>query len=129
MQFSHMSNLFAKEITSCFNDTVVKSLNKAVDNVAKSLNEIQDSFSNLCKALQDKVVAATLIGAMTEVFNKNYEEGAASSFRSYSAVVNDNVMSIVNKFGDRAKPRRCNLMIHNLPEPVQSSVQELYSMC
>ena len=43
----HVINTFTKDITSCFNDIVVKSLNKMVDSIAKTLNETQKLFLRL----------------------------------------------------------------------------------
>ena len=96
----HMSNSFTKEITSCVNDTVVKSLNKMVEDIAKTLNETQSSFSNLCKILENKATAPSPASAMMEVGNEDEESGVASKPESYSSVVNNQVVSIVSEISD-----------------------------
>ena len=39
LTYAHMSNPLTEEITSCSNDTMVKSLNKVVESEAEMLNE------------------------------------------------------------------------------------------
>ena len=97
----HMSSSSTKEITSCVNDnnnTVVKSLNKMVEDIAKTLNNTQSSFSNHCKILEDEAMAP---GVMMEVSNEDDEEsGNASKPELYSSVVNNQVVSIVSEISD-----------------------------
>jgi len=73
--YSHISNPLVKEITSCFNDAVVKPLNKVVENVAKAVNEFQSSFSNHCKFLEEKLVAAIPSETMLRDTNEGNREG------------------------------------------------------
>ena len=124
--YSHMSNPFTKEITSCFNDTVVKSLNKMVERIDVMLNEMLSSFSDLHKSLEDRVIATSPTDTTVEVVNENTENVVALKSESLSSAVNDQVFSIVNEISDRDS-RKCNLMIHNLPEPELSSAQERVS--
>ena len=76
---SHMSNqILSKEISSCLNDTVVKSLNKVVESVAKMLKE---TFSDLCKTLENNTLALSFTAAATEAGNRDDKESFTTSKR------------------------------------------------
>jgi len=97
-----MSNPFTKEIMSCFNNTVIKSLNKMAESIAKMLNEMQSSFSNLCKSLEDKVIVPSPTGAAMEVVNENVKDSVvALKPESYLSTVNSQIVSIVDEISDR----------------------------
>ena len=48
-----MSNPLTKEITSCLNDTLVKSLNTVIENITKTIDNLQ---TTLTKSLKDNAV-------------------------------------------------------------------------
>ena len=122
---SHMSNqLLSKEISSCLNDTVVESLNKVVESVAETLKETQSSLSDLCKTLESKALAPSFTAAATEAGNRDGKESVITSkCELFPSVLGKQVVNIVNEISDQDR-RRCNLMVHNLPEPKQPSAQE-----
>ena len=68
----------------------------------------------LCKAIKTKE-KATLIGAKMVVDDEESDVESKPELYSSTQVVN-----IVREIGD-CNSRRCNLMIHNLPEPKESS--------
>ena len=94
---------------------MVKSLYKMVDSIAKTLNKNQRFFQTFVGAMPHHAPASV----MMEVVNK--EVKYISEPELYSFVVNNQAVSIVSEISDQ--DRRCNFMVHNLPEPVQSLVQ------
>jgi len=98
-----MSNPLIKEMASCLNDTLVKSLNTVVENISKAVNEIQTSFTKHCKSLEDNLLS-----------NK-----AKPSHITDSPMPTKSVASLQASLFSEQKEREkqeLNVVLHNLPE-------------
>ena len=102
--YSQMTNPLTKEITSCLNDTLVKSLNSIIEDVTKAVDKIQTS---LLKSLEDKVVPSKVDSSNSAVSPISSESVASLT------------TSLFNEQKEREK-RRMNLVLHNMPESTAS---------
>ena len=69
-----MTNPLTKEITSCLNDTLVKSLNSIIEDVTKAVDKIQ---TPLLKSLEDKVVLSKVESSNSAVSPTSSESVAS----------------------------------------------------
>ena len=95
-----MSNPLTKEITSCLNDTLVKSLNTVIENITKTVDNLQ---TTLTKSLKDNAVPNEV-----QPFSNPDSPVSSESVASLTT-------SLVNEQKERDR-RKLNLVLHNMPE-------------
>ena len=120
-------NSSSDTLPDTFRKTFEESISKVIENVAKEVNKLTTSFENHCRTLVEKSASLLPKDDTMDISNGVEDVGnRPSNVLVYSSAVqrtSGSVMSIIDEIKDRNR-RRCNLIIHNLPEPEQSSAPE-----